>query len=325
MKRRNFITLLGVVVAWPLTARAQQPAMPVVGFLHPSSSDTARLRAFRQGLKDAGFIEGENVAIEYRWAEDQTDRLPALAAELVQRRVAVIAAIGGIPSALAAKAATTTIPVVFLVGIDPVRLGLVASLARPGGNLTGINVFASELAPKRLELLRALVPGAIRIAVLVDPTNAPGTDSTLRDVGAAASAMGLQIHVLNASTSLELDGAFATLVSERSDALVVGSTPFLFDRRVQLAQLAARHAVPAIYQDRHHVEVGGLMSYGASLGDGYRHVGVYTGRILKGAKPADLPVVQSTRFELVINVPTARMLSLTVPDKLLATADEVIE
>jgi len=324
MKRRAFITLLGGgAVAWPLAARAQQQAMPVVGLVHPSSTDTTRLRAFRQGLKDAGFIEGENVAIEYRWADDQTDRLPALAAELVQRRVAVIAA-GGVAAALAAKAATTTIPIVFLVGIDPVSLGLVASLARPGGNLTGINTL-SELTAKRLELLRALVPGAIRIAVLVDPTNAAATDSTLRDVGAAARALGLQIQVLNASTSLELDAAFATLVRERSDALVVASTPFLFDRRVQLAQLAARHAVPAIYQDRHHAEVGGLMSYGTSLVDGYHHVGIYTGRILKGAKPSDLPVVQSTRFELVINVPTARMLGLTVPDKLLATADEVIE
>ena len=265
------------------------------------------------------------MAIEYRSADDQTDRLPALAAELVQRRVAVIAAIGGIPSALAAKAATTTIPIVCLVGIDPVRLGLVASLARPGGNLTGINILSTELAAKRLELLRALVPGATRIAVLVDPTNAAGTVSTLRDVGAAARALGLQIQVLNASTSLELDATFAALVNERSDALLVGSTPFLFDRRVQLAQLAARHAVPAIYQDRHHAEVGGLMSYGASLVDAYRHVGVYTGRILKGAKPADLPVVQSTRFELVINVPTARMLGLNVPQALLATADEVIE
>jgi putative ABC transport system substrate-binding protein len=209
--------------------------------------------------------------------------------------------------------------------MDPVRLGLVASLARPGGNLTGINIFSNELTAKRLELLRALVPGAIRIAVLVDPTNALGTDFILGDVRAVARAMGLQIQVLNASNSLELDAAFATLVSERSDALIVGSTPFLFDRRVQLAQLAARHAVPAIYQDRHHAEVGGLMTYGASLGDAYHHVGVYTGRILKGAKPADLPVVQPTKFELVINVPTARMLGLTVPPTLLATADEVIE
>jgi putative ABC transport system substrate-binding protein len=326
MRRREFISLLGgAAAAWPLAARAQQPAMPVIGFLSGTSPETARLRAFRQGLKDAGFIEGENVAIEYRWADDQTDRLPALAAELAQRRVAVIAAIGGIPSALAAKAATTTIPIVFLVGVDPVRLGLVSSLPRPGGNLTGINVINSELASKRLELLRALVPGAIRIGVLVDPTNASGTDATLRDVGAAARTMGLQIQVLNASTSLELDAAFATLVRERSAALIVGSTPFFFDRRVQLALLAARHAAPAIYQDRHHAEVGGLISYGASLGDAYRHVGVYAGRILKGAKPADLPVVQPTRFELVINVSTARMLGLTVPDALLATADEVIE
>jgi putative tryptophan/tyrosine transport system substrate-binding protein len=325
MKRREFITLLGGAASWPLAARAQQPAMPVIGFLSGTSPETARLRAFRQGLKDAGFIEGENVAIEYRWADDQTDRLPALAAELAQRRVAVIAAIGGIPSALAAKAATTTIPIVFLVGVDPVRLGLVSNLPRPGGNLTGINVINSELASKRLELLRALVPGAIRIGVLVDPTNASGTDATLRDVGAAARTMGLQIQVLNASTSLELDAAFATLVRERSAALIVGSTPFFFDRRVQLALLAAGHAAPAIYQDRHHAEVGGLISYGANLGDAYRHVGVYAGRILKGAKPADLPVVQPTRFELVINVSTARMLGLTVPDALLATADEVIE
>ncbi|HWX30991.1 MAG TPA: ABC transporter substrate-binding protein [Steroidobacteraceae bacterium] len=326
MRRREFISLLGgAAAAWPLAARAQQPAMPVIGFLSGTSPETARLRAFRQGLKDAGFIEGENVAIEYRWADDQTDRLPALAAELAQRRVAVIAAIGGIPSALAAKAATTTIPIVFLVGVDPVRLGLVSNLPRPGGNLTGINVINSELASKRLELLRALVPGAIRIGVLVDPTNASGTDATLRDVGAAARTMGLQIQVLNASTSLELDAAFATLVRERSAALIVGSTPFFFDRRVQLALLAARHAAPAIYQDRHHAEVGGLISYGANLGDAYRHVGVYAGRILKGAKPADLPIVQPTRFELVINVSTARMLGLTVPDALLATADEVIE
>jgi putative tryptophan/tyrosine transport system substrate-binding protein len=300
--------------------------MPVIGYLNNGSpeSDVPRLTGLRRGLNQTGYIEGRNLLIEYRWAGNQADRLPALATDLVQLRVAVIVS-PGLVATLAAKAATTTIPVVFLVGEDPVKLGLVASLARPGGNLTGINVLNTELASKRLELLRELVPGAIRIAVLVDPTNAPGTDSTLRDVGAAARAMGLQIQVLNASTSLELDAAFATLVSERSDALVVGSTPFLFDRRAQLAQLAARHAVPAIYQDRHHIEVGGLMSYGASLGDGYRHVGVYTGHILKGAKPADLPVVQSTRFELVVNVPTARMLGLTVPDKLLASADEVIE
>jgi putative ABC transport system substrate-binding protein len=299
--------------------------MPVVGFLHPSSPEAYRLRAFRQGLKDAGFIEGENVAIEYRWGDDQTDRLPALARELARRQVAVIAT-AGVPSILAAKAATTTIPIVFVVGEDPVRLGLVTSLARPGGHLTGINFFAAELAAKRLELLRELVPGAVRIAVLVDPAHAASTETTLREVEAAARAMGLQIQVLNASTIGEIDAAFARLVSERPDALFVGGTgPFLVDRRVQLAQLAARHAVPAIYQDRLHAEVGGMMSYGASLGDAWRQVDVYTGRILKGAKVADLPVVQSSKFELVINASTARMLGLKVPQALLATADEVIE
>jgi putative ABC transport system substrate-binding protein len=326
MKRREFITLLGGAAAsWPLAARAQQPATPVVGFLHPSSPEAYRLRAFRQGLKDAGFIEGENVAIEYRWGDDQTDRLPALARELARRQVAVIAT-AGVPAILAAKAATTTIPIVFVVAEDPVRLGLVTSLARPGGHLTGINFFAAELAAKRLELLRELVPGAVRIAVLVDPAHAASTETTLREVEAAARTMGLQIQVLNASTIREIDAAFARLVSERPDALFVGGTgPFLVDRRVQLAQLAARHAVPAIYQDRLHAEVGGMMSYGASLGDAWRHVGVYTGRILKGAKAADLPVVQSSKFELVINASTARMLGLKVPQALLATADEVIE
>jgi putative ABC transport system substrate-binding protein len=324
MKRREFITLLGGAAGWPLTASAQQPAMPVIGFLHPSSPDPYRLRAFREGLKDAGFSEGENVAIEYRWADNQIDRLPALAAELVRRRVAVIAS-GGPPAVFAAKAATTTIPIVFVVGEDPVKLGLVTSLARPGGNLTGINFLAVELAAKRLELLRELVPGATRITVLVNPANATTTESTLRDVGAAARAMGLQIQVFNVSTIREIDAAFATLVSERPDALFVANDPFLIDRRVQLAQLAARHSVPATHQDRLYAEVGGLMSYGASVGDAWRQVGVYTGRILKGAKPTDLPVVQSTKFELVINASTARMLGLTVPDKLLATADEVIE
>jgi putative tryptophan/tyrosine transport system substrate-binding protein len=322
MKRRQFITVLGGAAAWPVAARAQQAAMPVIGFLHPSSPDASRLRAFRQGLKEAGFIEGENVAIEYRWADDQIERLPALARELVQRRVAVIA-VGGV-SAFAAKAASTTIPLVCLVGDDPVRLGLVSTLARPGGNLTGINFFSSELTAKRLELLRELVAGAIRIAVLVDPANT-ANESTLRDTEAAARAMGLQIQVLNASTIREIDAAFATLVNERPDALFVGPGPFLINRRVQLALLAVLHRVPAIYQDRLNAEVGGLMSYGASLGDAWRQVGAYTGRILKGAKPADLPVVQSTKFELVINASTARMLGLTVPDKLLATADEVIE
>jgi len=328
MRRRDFITLLGsTAAAWPLAAGAQQAATPMIGFLHPSLSDarTDQLRAFRQGLKETGYVEGENVAIVYRWADNQVDRLPALAAELVERRVAVIAATGGIIPALAAKAATTTIPIVFDVGEDPVRLGLVASLARPGGNLTGINFFPNELAAKRLELLRELVPSAIRIAVIVDPASATTTESILREVEPAGRVMGLQIQVLTASTSGEINAAFAAIARARPDAVFVGISPFLIDRRVQLAQLAARNAVPAIYPDRVHAEVGGLMSYGASLTDAYRQVGVYTGRILKGAGPAELPVVQSSKFELVINAETARMLGLTVPPQLLARADEVIE
>jgi putative tryptophan/tyrosine transport system substrate-binding protein len=326
IRRREFITLLGGAAAWPLAARAQQPSMPVIGFLHPTSLDAYadRLRPFREGLKDAGFIERENVAIEYRWAENQMDRLPALAAELARRQVAVIAAPGP-PAALAAKAATTTIPIVFLMNEDPVRLGLVASLARPGGNLTGINIFSAELAAKRLDLLRELVPGAAHVGVLVNPVNATTTESTLRDVEPAARAIGLQIQVLNANTSREIDAAFATFVRERPDAVFVGADSFFVSRRVQLTNLAVRHAVPAIYSARDFAEVGGLMSYGASLTDASRQMGVYTGRILKGAKPADLPVVQSTKFELVINAQTARMLGLTVPDKLLVAADEVIE
>jgi ABC-type uncharacterized transport system substrate-binding protein len=328
LRRRQFITLLGgAAAAWPLAARAQQSAMPVIGFLHPASPESYadQLRAFRQGLKEAGFVEGENVAIEYRWAEGQNDRLPALADELVRRRVAVIAATGGPNSTLAAQAATTTVPIVFVTGQDPVRLGLVTSLARPGGNLTGINFFTVELVAKRLELLRELLPGAMRIAVFVDPASAATTESTLRDVEAAAGVMRLQIQVLKASTSREIEAAFTSFVDERPDALFVGISTFFTARRVQLAQLAARHAVPAIYPDRLHAEVGGLISYGASLTDAYRQVGIYTGRILKGAKPADVPVVQSSKFELVINHPTARMLGLTVPPSLLARADEVIE
>jgi putative ABC transport system substrate-binding protein len=328
LRRRQFITLLGgAAAAWPLAARAQQSAMPVIGFLHPASPESYadQLRAFRQGLKEAGFVEGENVAIEYRWAEGQNDRLPALADELVRRRVAVIAATGGPNSTLAAQAATTTVPIVFVTGQDPVRLGLVTSLARPGGNLTGINFFTVELVAKRLELLRELLPGAMRIAVFVDPASAATTESTLRDVEAAAGVMRLQIQVLKASTSREIEAAFTSFVDERPDALFVGISTFFTARRVQLAQLAARHAVPAIYPDRLHAEVGGLISYGASLTDAYRQVGIYTGRILKGAKPADVPVVQSSKFELVINHPTARMLGLTVPPTLLARADQVIE
>ena len=288
--------------------------MPVIGFLNATSPDTYadRLRGFRQGLKETGYVEGENVAIEYRWAEGKDDRLPSLAADLVRRRVAVIAATGT-SAALAAKAAATTIPIVFMVAEDPVKLGLVASLARPGGNATGINFYSGELTAKRLELLRELVPGAARVAVLVNPANATVTETTLRDMESAARAMGLQIHVLNASTSREINAAFATFVRERPDALFVGLDPFLNSRRVQLVNLASRHALPATFSNRDIAEIGGLMSYGTNLADAYRQVGVYTGRILKGAKPADLPVVQSTKFELVINAETARMLGLTVP------------
>ena len=329
MRRRDFITLLGGAAAWPwpLAARAQQPAMPVIGFLDSRSPDgmTDRLRAFHEGLKDSGYVERENVAIEYHWAENQLDRLPELAAELVRQQVAVIVASGGIAPALAAKAATTTIPIVFLAAEDPVRLGLVASLAKPGGNLTGINFFNAELTAKRLQLLREMVPGAARIAVLVNPANATTTETTLRDVQPAARAMGLQIQVLNASTNREIDAAFATFVRERPDAVFVGIDPFLISRRVQLAQLATLHQVPAAYALREFAEAGGLMSYGTNIADAFRQAGVYAGRILKGAKPADLPVVQSTKFELVINASTARMLGLTVPSTLLATADEVIE
>ena len=325
--RREFISgLAGAVAAWPLAARAQQPKMPVIGFLNSQSPDVLSevLRGFRQGLNETGFAEGNNVAIEYRWAENHTDRLPALAVDLVRRQVAVIAAMDS-PSAEVAKAATTTITIVFITGSDPVRDGLVASFARPGGNLTGVHFFAADLAAKRLGLLRELVPGAARIALLVNPAHASITEATLRDVEVAARAMGVQVQVLNASTGREIGEAFATLVRDRPDALLVGGGPFINARRVQLALLAGRYGIPAIYTGRIYVEAGGLISYGASLPDAWHQVGVYTGRILKGAKPLDLPVLQASKFEMVINAETARMLGITVPPSLLARADEVIE
>jgi putative tryptophan/tyrosine transport system substrate-binding protein len=324
MKRREFITLLGGAAAWPLSARAQQPAMPAVGFLNSSPPEAFpdRLRAFHRGLKDAGFVEGENVAIVYRWGENQIDRPPELAADLVRRRVAVI--VVNTPAVLPTKAATASIPIVFLLNEDPVRTGLVASLARPGGNLTGVNLVSGELTAKRLELLRELVPSVARVAVMVSPVSL-ASETTLRDVGPAARAMGLQTDILNASTSREIDAAFATFAGRRPDALFVASDPFFTSRRVQLANSAARHGLPMISSTREITEAGGLISYGSNVVDAFRQVGVYVGHILKGAKPADLPVVQSTKLELVFNHQTARILGLTVPDKLLALADEVIE
>jgi putative ABC transport system substrate-binding protein len=326
VKRRAFITLLGGAAAWPLAARAQQAAMPVVGFLTPTSPDAQadRLRAFRLGLRDTGYVEGENVTIAYRWAENQIDRVPTLIADLVQRKVAAIATVGD-NVALAAKAATPSIPIVFVSGEDPVRLGLVTRLARPGGNMTGVNIFTSELVAKRLEILRELVPGVARVAVLTNPANFATTESTLSDMTAAARSMGLQVQVFNANTSGEIDAAFATLVRERPDAVFVSGAPLFTSQRVQLILLATRHLVPATYAGRQFPEIGGLMSYGASLADAWRQVGVYTGRILKGAKPADLPVVQASKLEFVINAHAARVLGLTVPPSLLARADEVIE
>jgi putative ABC transport system substrate-binding protein len=325
-RRREFITLLGGTAAtWPLAARAQQPMMPVIGFLdsRPPDAISDRLRAFRQGLKDTGYVEGENVAILHRFAEDQVDRLPELAADLVRRQVAVMIATG--VGAFVAKAATATIPIVFVAAEDPVKLGLVASIARPGGNLTGINLFNSELVAKRLDLLRELVPRAARIAVLVNPADVASTEITVRDAKAAALAIGLQIQTLHANTGREIDSAFETMARDGYEALFVGASPYLSGRRVQLAQLAAFNRLPATYSNREYVEAGGLISYGSSISDALRQVGIYAGRILKGAKPADLPVVQASKFELVINASTARMLGLTVPDKLLATADQVIE
>jgi putative ABC transport system substrate-binding protein len=329
VRRRDLFAILAGAAgaaALPRAARAQQ-ATPVIGLLGATSPfmETDYLRAFHQALKEAGYVAGENLAIEYRWAENQMDRLPALAADLVRRNVAVIATVQGPPVVLAAKAATATIPIVFTVSDDPVRLGLVASLARPGGNLTGINFVSTELAAKRLELLRELVPGAARVAVIVNPANVLQTETTLRDLEPAARAIGLQMQLHRADTSGEIDAAFATMARDRPDAVFISSSPFFTTRRVQLVQLTARHVIPATYVGRQYVEIGGLMSYGANLTDAWRQLGVYVGRILKGAKPADLPVVQSTKFELVINRQTARMIGLAVPQTLLASADEVIE
>ena len=326
MIRRDFITLLGGVATWPLAARAQQPTMPVIGFLNPTTPEALAepMRGLRQGLKDAGYVEGENLTIEYRWADNQAERLPAMAAELVRRQVSLIVATGGGQAPLAAKAATTTLPIVFNTADDPVNLGLVASLAQPGGNVTGVSILSTELTAKRLELLHTLVPNAIRIAVFINPGE-PASDVVLRELEAAGVAIGLQTRILRTSTDREIDAAFASFVHERPDALFVAGSGLFLSRRVQLSLLAAFHRVPAIFSLRELAEVGGLMSYGSSLRDAYRQVGVYAGRILKGAKPTDLPVVQASKFELVINAQTARMLGLTVPPTLLSTADEVIE
>jgi putative ABC transport system substrate-binding protein len=326
MQRREFITLLGSAAVMPVVARAQQPAMPIVGFVSPRSPDeSARLgAAFRKALNETGYIEGQNVTVEYHWLEGQYNRLPALMADLVRRRVAVIATPAFTAAAPAAKSATTTIPIVFGVAEDPVKLGLVASLARPGGNATGINFLAAEVVAKRLGLLHDLVPKAVRVAVLINPANATTAETTLRDMPEAARVLGLQITVLNASTSREIEAAFATLVRDRADALFVAPDGFFSSRRVQFVTLAAHHRIPAAYFLRESVEVGGLMSYGIDILDVFRQVGAYTGQILKGAKPADLPVLQSTKFEFVINLQTARALGLELPPTLLAAA-EVIE
>ena len=326
MRRREFITLVGTTaITWPRAVGAQQPAVPVIGFLFSSSPDTNpdRLRGFQRGLKETGYIEGENVAIVNRPAESQYDRLPALAAELARQKATVILAMAE-AAALAIKVTATKIPVIFLVSSDPVELGLVPSVARPGGNWTGINFVSNELIAKRFGLLHEMLPAAVRVAVLVNPKG-PTTDITLKDADAAARAMGLQIQVVRAGTSREIDAVFAGFGAERPDALFIAGDPFFSARRVQLANLASRYAIPMASNNREITDAGGLMSYGANITDGWRQVGVYTARILKGAKPADLPVLQASKFELIINNQTARMLGVTVPPSLLSTADEVIE
>jgi putative tryptophan/tyrosine transport system substrate-binding protein len=328
MKRREFFTLLGgAAAAWPIAARAQQPGMPLIGFVSGRSpEDAARPSVpFRKGLAEAGFVEGQNVSVDYHWLGGQYDRVQEVMANLIRRRVAVIVTQGGNPAALAAKAATTTVPIVFALAVDPVQVGLVASLARPGGNVTGINYLNTELIAKRLGLLRDVVPKATRIAVLVNPANPTITEATQRDIAEAAHSFGLQARVLRASTSREIEAAFATLTNEPADALFVANDAFFSSRRVQFAIQATRYAMPVAYSNRDFVEAGGLMSYGTDLADAWHQLGIYAGRILKGAKPADLPVIQSSKFELVINLAAARTLGLTVPGDVLSIADEVIE
>jgi putative ABC transport system substrate-binding protein len=326
VRRRDFITLLGGAAMWPLAVRAQQPAIPVIGWLGARSpaESASVVAAFHEGLNETGYVEGKNVAIEYRWAELQYDRLPALASDLVRRQVLVIAAVGGIHSGLAAKAATSAIPIVFVSAGDPVTFGLVASLNRPGANVTGISMITVALAPKRLELLHELVPAPTVIAMLVNPTS-PYVEPETKDVMAAARALGRQVRVLNASTGQEIDAAFTTLVQQGAGALLVSGDPFFDSQRDRLIVLAAHHAVPAIYQWREFAMIGGLMSYGTSILDAYRQCGIYVGKVLSGAKPADLPVMQPTKFEFVINLRTSKALGIEIPSKLLTFADEVIE